>query len=299
MTCLLWGSGGIVGEGVRTAFDERLLPYKKMENEFDCEQKPRFGSESSLKREVIDRINKFNSLVICCGLRDEDISQNFDKSNYLNLVKSLFLALGEDIHIFYISTARVFGENQPDKSRIALPDPDSLYGAMHLEVENLLSQTCQKVTIIRPQAVYNYRLNYQRRPFLIPNSFVKALTERKEIELRSAGTQVRNFVDSKDIGHLVMDCLEESVRGTLHCTGFVNDSVKAFKDNLERLFDIFDKRTTQRYQNAVELINRIGRGGSKNTFQNSSIVEPSQAPSNIYNSVLHDVIMRDNKDVRA
>lgn len=277
----------MVGQGICEAIE------RSKDHEYDIfgdqseEINLRFGQYSLEYEAHLRSINDYDVFIVCTGIRDEDINPEFNATEYKKNVKRFFSKVSHSVDIVYVSTARVFAEDQEPKYETSEPSPDSLYGEVHLAVEKIVLSHHPHSLIIRPQAVFNYKMPKLRRGFLVPNSFVETMVKGEKIVLRSSGSQVRNFVSSFDVGVSIIKALENKSYGVTHCRGLVNDSIIDFKNKLEALFDFVDKDTKPSKKVALEFAKSLVDERVVNSF---SLNSNSYNPENIYAKIIEDVI---------
>ena len=228
---VVWGASGTIGQAIAQAIIKRA----------DFDLKPDLKDQGLRFGEPINRIlsdTSVNVLIMACGPRDEDID-NIDSERYLKNVYSLLQQIPEDTHLFYISTARVYeGSPEQELNENSTTYPTSNYAKLHLSIEDLCFNMIKKCTVLRPQAVYNYDLQYPRRSNLIVNSFPHTLLNGENIILKSSGEATRNFVSSIDIASCAIEAIQNQIYGVLHPIGARTLSVRDYKGMVEALYQV-------------------------------------------------------------
>jgi nucleoside-diphosphate-sugar epimerase len=233
---LIWGSTGTIGSEISYLIKKNaifsLAPDLK-------DYGLRFG-ESCKGSDA--RLINIDVLVIACGPRDEDL-KDLDFDDYLLNVEEFIDCLPEHIHIVYISTARVYeGQNIQNINEDTETIPISEYAKIHVAIEHLFMSKTSKCTVLRPQAVYNYMVPRPRRSELIVNSFPALLKSGQNINLKSKGDALRNFVSSVDVAKVVVEAINGTIYGVIHPVGCRTLSVENYKEMVENLYKVIVKK---------------------------------------------------------
>jgi nucleoside-diphosphate-sugar epimerase len=114
------------------------------------------------------------------------------------MIKNFFIYFPKNFinHFFYISSDAVYNINENIISEKTIPDPQDLYGLMHLTREKIIQThlPSDKITILRPTGVYGKEDNHSSYG---PNRFIKTALNDNEIFLFGSGKDLRNhlFID--------------------------------------------------------------------------------------------------------
>ena len=148
-----------------------------------------------------------DAVVHCAGIVDEDFSDPERAFRRATQGMAALVARASSYklsHFIYISSAHVYGALVGKISENTPPNPLSDYAIAHYASEQILRRATGAglcAAVLRPCAVFGIPPDVTnfRRWSLIPFAFPKSLIDKSRIELKSAGTQRRNFVGAEDV----------------------------------------------------------------------------------------------------
>lgn len=111
-------------------------------------------------------------------------------------------------HLIYISSEAVYGIHQADIDIDTKPAPDTVYGAMHLSRELLLTNELQNsvpLLILRLSQVYGDGCTHNAYG---PSRFIKSAVNDKKIDIFGNGEDARDFVHIDDVIAVILHALQ-------------------------------------------------------------------------------------------
>jgi nucleoside-diphosphate-sugar epimerase len=137
----------------------------------------------------------------------------------LSMIKNFFLFFPKENigHFVYISSDAVYSledEIITDKTK---PNPQDLYGLMHLTREKIVESNLSKdkCTILRLTGVYGFGDTHNSYG---PNRFIKTAIKDKKIEIFGEGKDIRSHVYVDEVVDIFNVILKERILGT-YCLG--------------------------------------------------------------------------------
>ena len=152
-------------------------------------------------------------------------------------------------HFVYVSSDAVYSMNDKyiyDKTR---PNPQDLYGSMHLKRERIVKMKISKnnYVILRPVAVYGKGDTHNSYG---PNRFFKQLKNNEKIKIFGKGQDVRSHFFVDDLVKIIDTVIVHKITGTLNIS-----SVKSYKfiDIAKKIVKLFYNK--YKYRGSIEFIN--------------------------------------------
>jgi UDP-glucose 4-epimerase len=211
----LFGSLGLIGSAIAT----------RLRHEHDVVGIDR-RAPAEMAIDLTDRtsmakldLRGFDAVIHAAGIVDEDFSDDSGRA-YLQATQGMAgvvtAAAKAGVYRFcYLSSAHVYGPLHGRVDEARAPNPISDYAIAHFASEQILRRSAGeglRALVLRPCAVFGIPPDPGRfrRWSLVPFGFPQSAVARQEIELRSSGTQKRNFVCTSDIADCVSHWLADT-----------------------------------------------------------------------------------------
>ncbi len=169
-------------------------------------------------------------------------------------------------HFIYVSSDAVYSMNDKyiyDKTR---PNPQDLYGSMHLKRERIVKMKISKTNyaILRPVAVYGKGDTHNSYG---PNRFLKQLKNKEKIKIFGKGQDMRSHLFIDDLIKIIDIVIVRKIAGTINIS-----SVKSYKfiDIAKKIIKLF--YTRYKYKGSIEFINNKNTP-TKRYFKNLKVLE--------------------------
>ena len=185
---------------------------------------------------------------------DKNLSMLINFLNHINL---------ENISKFiYISSDAIYSLKDQKISDTTKPNPDDLYGLMHLTRENILKKVIEprKLLILRPTIMYGLGDTHNSYG---PNRFINQLKQKQKIKLFGDGGDIRDHLYIDDLVKIIhKSCYKKDLFGE-----FIVASQKSFRflDVAKKILFLKNKP-----QNLIEFI-KVNNKITKRFFSNLRI----------------------------
>jgi UDP-glucose 4-epimerase len=203
---LVFGKNGFISKN----FCNFLYKKKIQHHAYSSQDIDLLDDESSKKLKLIPKkpyqIFFFSALTPDKGKDENTLIKN------LTMIKNFFINFSKENidHFYYISSDAVYSlENEAITDKTA-PNPQDLYGLMHLTREKIVESHLpkEKITVLRLTAVYGFQDTHNSYG---PNRFIKSAIMDKEIKLFGSGQDVRSHIHiSYVINILYLNLLNKS-----------------------------------------------------------------------------------------
>ena len=189
---LIFGRKGFIGKNFCNFLDKKKIIYKGYSSDD-------INLNDQLSCLKLKNIKKNNYIIIFFSALTPDRGKDeITLIKNLNMIKNFFIYFPKNFinHFFYISSDAVYNIRENVINEKTIPDPQDLYGLMHLTREKIVQTHLpkEKITILRPTGVYGKGDTHSSYG---PNRFVKTALKDNEILLFGSGKDLRNhlFID--------------------------------------------------------------------------------------------------------
>jgi nucleoside-diphosphate-sugar epimerase len=241
---LIFGRKGFIGKKFCDFLDKKKIVYKG----YSSADINLIDQLSSSKLKNIKKNNYaiffFSALTPDKGKNEITLIQN------LNMIKNFFIYFPKDFisHFFYLSSDAVYNINENIVNEKTVPDPQDLYGLMHLTREKIIQTHLpkDKITILRPTGVYGKGDTHSSYG---PNRFVKTALKDREILLFGSGKDLRNHLFIEDLIFMIFFFFKKKIAGIFCLASDKSYSflyiAKVFKNVLPEVTIKFQKNNSQ------------------------------------------------------
>lgn len=205
---LIFGRKGFIGKNFCNFLDKKKVMCKGYSSD-------EINLNDELSCLKLKNIKKNNYIIIFFSALTPDKGKDeITLIKNLNMIKNFFIYFPKNFinHFFYISSDAVYniGENVINEKTI--PDPQDLYGLMHLTREKIVQTHLpkEKITILRPTGVYGKGDTHSSYG---PNRFVKTALKDNEILLFGSGKDLRNHLFIDDLMVMIFFFLKKKIAG--------------------------------------------------------------------------------------
>jgi nucleoside-diphosphate-sugar epimerase len=241
---LIFGRKGFIGKNFCNFLDKKKVMYKgyssdeiNLNDELSC-----LKLKNTKKNNYI--IIFFSALTPDKGKDEITLIKN------LNMIKNFFIYFPKDFinHFFYISSDAVYNIGEKIISEKTIPDPQDLYGLMHLTREKIVQTHLpkEKITILRLTGVYGKGDTHSSYG---PNRFIKTALKDNEILLFGSGKDLRNHLFVDDLMIMIFFFLKKQITGIFCLASDKSCSflhiAKAIKDFLPTVIIKFQNNNSQ------------------------------------------------------
>jgi nucleoside-diphosphate-sugar epimerase len=134
----------------------------------------------------------------------------------LSMIKNFFQYFQKDNidHFFYISSDAVYDLNNEVITDKTIPNPQDLYGLMHLTREKIVENNLpkNKITILRLTGVYGLGDTHNSYG---PNRFINSARKEKKIYIFGEGKDERSHIYINDVINILFKMLKKNIAGIL------------------------------------------------------------------------------------
>jgi nucleoside-diphosphate-sugar epimerase len=205
---LIFGKNGFIGKKFCNFLDKKKVLYEgysstdiNLINELSCQ-----NLKNIKKNDYV--IFFFSALTPDKGKDEITLIKN------LNMIKNFFIYFPKNFinHFFYVSSDSVYNINANIISEKTIPDPQDLYGLMHLTREKIIQTHLpkDKITILRLTGVYGKGDTHSSYG---PNRFIKTALKNNEILLFGSGKDLRNHLFIDDLINMLMFFFKKKLPG--------------------------------------------------------------------------------------
>lgn len=188
------GKKGFVAKRIKKYFSNKKKIFFLGSDKFDL-----------TKKEINNIKIKPNSVIVFLSAITPDKGKDlltFEKNiciltNFLNKINLSYIS-----KFIYISSDAVYSLKNQKISDSTKPDPDDLYGLMHLTRENILKKIInkKKLLILRPTIMYGIGDTHNSYG---PNRFINNLMNNEKIILFGKGMDVRDHLHVEDLVKII------------------------------------------------------------------------------------------------
>ncbi len=163
--------------------------------------------------------------------------------NTIGTIAALDFCVENNIETFiYLSTFHVFGNPSGLIDEKTPPSPFNIYGISHLHAEDYVTMYTRKGLlkgiILRPSNLFGVPddLSTFKRWSLIPFSFCRDAVIQKAINLKTSGSQMRNFISVFDVCKIIELVIQQPNQyPVIHAAGSETLSVKDFAYTVQKV----------------------------------------------------------------
>ena len=241
---LIFGRKGFIGKNFCNFLDKKKVMYKGYSSD-------EINLNDELSCLKLKNIKKNNYIIIFFSALTPDKGKDeITLIKNLNMIKNFFTYFPKDFinHFFYMSSDAVYNIGKKIISEKTIPDPQDLYGLMHLTREKVVQTHLpkEKITILRPTGVYGKGDTHSSYG---PNRFIKTALKNNEILLFGSGKDLRNHLFIDDLMVMIFFFLKRKITG-IFCLASDNSCsflhiAKAIKDFLPTVIIKFQNNNSQ------------------------------------------------------
>ena len=256
---LVFGKNGFIGKNFC-----KFLSVKKIEHtSYSSQDIDLLQEESSKKLKLIPKksyqIFFFSALTPDKGKDEVTLIKN------ITMIKNFFAYFPKENidHFFYISSDAVYSLEEEVITDKTIPNPQDLYGLMHLTREKIVEShlSKDKITVFRLTGVYGLGDTHNSYG---PNRFIKSAIMDKKIQIFGEGHDERSHVYIDDVINTFDIILKDKVSGTF-C--IASEKSYSFIDIAHFIKSYFKKKNIQ-----IEIVNiKNSNKISKRHFRNLNI----------------------------
>lgn len=231
-TILITGANGLLGSLATKFFENKgmkVITAGRQRNDIYMD----FNNPMEIANTVIDY--KIDSCIHLAAANEVNCFEFPYESINVNVTgtKAIldFCVRNKIKHIIYISTMHVYGNLIGKIDENIIPTPNNDYGMSHYFAEKYVEMYGNKdmisYNILRPTNLYDVPIDIttHKRWSLVPYQFCKDAIINKEINIRTNGTQRRNFLSIEDLNCVILNLIKgQKCNEILHVYG---------KDDLE------------------------------------------------------------------
>jgi UDP-glucose 4-epimerase len=205
---VILGSGGFISNAV-----EKILIKKK--NKYLALNREKLDLENSQSAAILKTTIKKNDIILFIAAkapvkslemfnRNINILKNFCQNSNPELIKK----------IIYISSDAVYADTKNKITEKSSIIPTSIHGYMHVIREFYLKKIFKnKLCILRPTLIYGDRDPHNSYG---PNSFVRNLLKKENINLYGKGEEKRDHIWVNDLAEIIYKCAYNKFIGILN-----------------------------------------------------------------------------------
>ena len=244
MKILIFGKNGFVASNLISKFKEEKIKFRAF-----SKKELNLLSESSSKK--LRKTKKGNYKIIFLSTLTPDKGK--DEVTFIKNITMIsnffkFFPIKYINHFIYISSDAVFNINDKMISDRTKPDPQDLYGFMHLIREKIIQAKIagRNYTILRPVAVYGPGDTHNSYG---PNRFSRQLKNNEKINIFGKGLDVRSHLYIQDLVKIIYLVNNKKIFGTLNISPLKSYS---FIDVAKKIINNFDKNL--KYKDHINFI---------------------------------------------
>lgn len=208
------GAGGFIGKALVSRLSAQEIPVvAPSRSEFDLAAPDSVGT-------LVDQLRPDDTLVFASASTPE---KGRDAATFMRNI-TMGYHVGSAVerrpcaHVVYLSSVAVYGQS-PDTqvSERTPPDPDDLYGVMHLTREKLLrcvlAATRVPLAVLRLSNVYGTGDSHASYG---PNRFMREIEQRGCLTLFGAGEELRDHVYVDDVVGVILSTIARRSEGLVN-----------------------------------------------------------------------------------
>ena len=208
---LIFGRKGFIGKNFCNFLDKKKVMYKGYSSD-------EINLNDELSCLKLKNIKKKNYIIIFFSALTPDKGKDeITLIKNLNMIKNFFIYFPKNFinHFFYISSDAVYNFRENIITEKTIPDPQDLYGLMHLTREKIVQTHLpkEKITILRPTGVYGKGDTHSSYG---PNRCIKTALKDNEILLFGSGNDLRNHLFIDDLINMLMFFFKKKLPG-IYC----------------------------------------------------------------------------------
>ncbi len=215
---LITGVSGMIGSALAIRAKDRGYKVIGTSRSGHCEISKRLGIDI-LNLNLYDDLSNLPDVdyIVHCATPNDTQSRDFETSTKLALegTKKIIENSSKSKlkRFIFISTIQIYGETLSGLYKEdTLPKCENYYALNHFFGEELCrmyaNQKKLKFTVIRPTNVYGVPSIFTvKRENLVPTCFIISLLKKGEINLRSSGLQIKDFINQDLLGDIILDQL--------------------------------------------------------------------------------------------
>ena len=206
---VLLGGNGFVGREISNSLKrENISTLSISSKDIDLTQESSVEKLSSILKES-------DSLVFLSALTPDKGRgiEAFEKNIKMAIHVSKAIEKQTVSHLIYLSSDPVYPMKETLISESTTPDPEDLYGLMHLTREKMMAMTFQNTAIVRSTLIYGANDTHNSYG---PNRIRRMADEKKEITLFGGGEETRDHILVTDLSQLILSILKHKSVGQLN-----------------------------------------------------------------------------------
>lgn len=276
---LVFGKNGFIGKNFCN-----LLSIKKIQHTgYSSQDIDLLQEESSKKLKLIPKksyqIFFFSALTPDKGKDEVTLIKN------ITMIKNFFAYFPKENidHFFYISSDAVYSLDNEIITDKTVPNPQDLYGLMHLTREKIVESHLakEKITILRLTGVYGLGDTHNSYG---PNRFMNSAINHKKIEIFGEGKDVRSHIYIGEVINTLNFFMKEKIHGTFCIASEISysfiDIANLIKSHFKKIniqIDILNKK------NDNQITKRFFK--DLNIFKKNANLKNNDLEKNIFNII--------------
>jgi nucleoside-diphosphate-sugar epimerase len=259
---LVFGKNGFIGK----SFCNFLTANKVKYTGYSSDDINLLEEETSKKLNLIEKnsyqIFFFSALTPDKGKDEITLIRN------LTMIKNFFVHFPKDNidHFYYISSDAVYSLDDQLITDKTIPNPQDLYGLMHLTREKIVESHIvkDKITILRLTGVFGFGDTHNSYG---PNRFIKSAIKDRKIQIFGKGDDIRSHVYIDDVIKVFAEIIKDRIAGTycvssehsysfIEIANFIKDDYKKKDVNIDIIFHQNTNKTTKRYFKDLFVFNK-------------------------------------------
>jgi nucleoside-diphosphate-sugar epimerase len=205
---LVFGKNGFIGKNFCNFLSKKKIRYTA----YSSEDINLLDAESAIKLKLISNNNYqiffFSALTPDKGKDEVTLIKN------ITMIKNFFAYFPQEniYQFYYISSDAVYSLEDEVITDQTKPNPQDLYGLMHLTREKIVESHLpkNKITILRLTGVYGFGDTHNSYG---PNRFIKSAITNKKIEIFGEGKDVRSHIYIDDLINTFYILLKDKIPG--------------------------------------------------------------------------------------
>jgi nucleoside-diphosphate-sugar epimerase len=205
---LIFGKNGFIGKNLCNFLSEKKIQYTA----YSSEDINLLDLESVNKLKLISKNNY--QIFFLSALTPDRGKDEVTLIKNITMIKNFFAYFPKEniYHFYYISSDAVYSLEDEVITDQTKPDPQDLYGLMHLTREKIVESHIpkNKITILRLTGVYGFGDTHNSYG---PNRFIKSAIINKKIEIFGEGKDVRSHIYIDDLINTFYILLKDKISG--------------------------------------------------------------------------------------
>jgi nucleoside-diphosphate-sugar epimerase len=206
---LVFGKNGFLGK----KFCASLLKQDVRFSSYSSKDINLLDEDSSKALKLIPKNNY--EIIFFSALTPDKGKDEITLIKNLTMIKNFFLFFPKEYieHFIYISSDAVYSLNNEIITDISIPNPQDLYGLMHLSREKIIETHLPKTkfSILRLTGVYGFGDTHNSYG---PNRFIQSALKDRKIQIFGSGNDVRSHIYIDDVIDTFNIVLKEKIFGT-------------------------------------------------------------------------------------